>query len=170
MSDIYAAIDQIQADVAELRRGDRPITNVGARVYNSAAISIPNNTATILTFNSERYDTDGLHSVSVNTDRLTCTRSGVHLISASIQFAAAAGGRRQLYFVVTPLLGGAAAVAAEQRTPIGVTAADQITISAIYSLSAGDYVQLVAYQNSGGALNVDAAPNYSPEFMMHRLM
>jgi hypothetical protein len=35
-----------------------------------------------------------------------------------------------------------------------------------YSLSVSDYLEAVVYQNSGGALNVNSAGNYSPEFGM----
>ena len=32
-----------------------------ARVYNSGDLTIPNNNATVLTFDSERYDNDTIH-------------------------------------------------------------------------------------------------------------
>jgi hypothetical protein len=38
-----------------------------------------------------------------------------------------------------------------------------------YNLAANDYVELLAYQNSGGALNASLGANYSPEFMIARL-
>jgi hypothetical protein len=36
-------------------------------------------------------------------------------------------------------------------------------------MAAGDYARLLAYQTSGGALNVRALANYSLEFSMHLL-
>jgi hypothetical protein len=52
-----------------------------ARVRNSAAISIPNNVATVLTYDTERFDTVGgssgaMHSTSSNTGRLTAQSAG----------------------------------------------------------------------------------------------
>ena len=44
-----------------------------------------------------------------------------------------------------------------------------IPVTTIYQLTAGDYVEVRAYQNSGGALNVNSTANYSPEFWMVRL-
>lgn len=38
-----------------------------------------------------------------------------------------------------------------------------------YRLTAGDYVEVIVFQSSGGALNVEAATNYSPEFWMTKL-
>lgn len=43
-------------------------SGVGARVYNSTTQSINNN---VFTFDSEEFDTDGFHSTSSNTSRLT---------------------------------------------------------------------------------------------------
>src|SRR5262249_39512672 len=65
-----------------------------ARVYNSAAISIANNTTTALTFDSERYDNGGLHSASANTDRLTVPITGLYAFGACIQWASNATGIR----------------------------------------------------------------------------
>ena len=36
----------------------------------------------------------------------------------------------------------------------------------LYELAVNDYVELVVYQSSGGALNVVSSGNHSPEFMM----
>ena len=45
-------------------------------------------------------------------------------------------------------------------------AVEDMSISTEYSLAVNDYVELVVYQSSGGALDVNAAANYSPEFGM----
>jgi hypothetical protein len=43
----------------------------GVLVKNSTATTVPSGVSTTLTFNQEVYDTDGYHSTSSNTDRLT---------------------------------------------------------------------------------------------------
>jgi hypothetical protein len=141
------------------------LTNIGARVYNSAAISVNNATATALTFNSERYDTDSIHSTSANTSRLTCTRAGKYVIVGHVAFASNATGLRT---VSIRLNGSATIIAAQNAVPIS---GDEtiFSIATIYDLAVGDYVELYAYQSSGGALNVTAPGPYSPEFAMHRL-
>jgi hypothetical protein len=40
------------------------------------------------------------------------------------------------------------------------------TVTTVYDLAAGDYLEVFAYQDSGGALNVQTNANYSPEFSM----
>jgi hypothetical protein len=145
--------------------GNHPGGVIAARVYNSANISTANGANTALTFNSERFDTDSIHSTSSNTGRLTATIAGKYLITALVRWAANVTGRRTVFL----RLNGS--------TDIAHTAADAATggintvqeVSCLYDMAVGDYVEAVVNQNSGGALNVDAASNYSPEFMMARV-
>ena len=51
----------------------------------------------------------------------------------------------------------------------GGTDVTALTIDTDWDMSATDYVELLAYQTSGGALNVVNGGNYSPEFMMHKV-
>jgi hypothetical protein len=132
------------------------------RVFNSAAISITNNTLTALTFDSERYDKgSGSHSTSSNTGRLTVPTScgGVYHIFGSVEFASNAAGYRWLYLRVN----GTTTIAGLAVPPVS-GAATPMVISTSYSLAAADYVELLVLQTSGGALNAAATANYSPEF------
>ncbi len=138
---------------------------IRCRVYNNANLSIPNNTVTVLTFNSERYDTDTMHSTSSNTDRLTATRAGLYSIVGNVEFASAAGTLRTLFIY----LNGATLLASTLAVPVSGNVT-RLTITTQYELGAGDYVTFAVYQDSGGALNVQAASNYSPEFMMARIL
>lgn len=131
-----------------------------ARVYNNASISIPNNTVTALTFNSERWDTDNIHSTTTNTGRLTCVTAGIYHIYGTVQFAGNATGIRSLII----RLNGTTYLAS--NLSIASSAINEIAISTGYSLSATDYVELLVYQNSGAARNVNSVGNYSPEFGM----
>lgn len=128
------------------------------RVYNNAAISVPGNTNTILTFNAERYDTDTIHSTSSNTSRLTCVTAGTYQIFGHVTFASAGTDRRFLQI----LLGGSTSLGAID-VPGGALS---LSVNTTYALTAGQYVELQVYQNSGGALNVNSTAAYSPEFGM----
>lgn len=135
-----------------------------ARVYNSAALSIPNGLVTALTFNSERYDTDNIHSTSSNTSRLTATTAGTYLIIANVSFASNTTGER----VCRIRLNGTTTIGNVAAAPVTGDSTTQ-SVSTQYALAAGDYVEVEAFQTSGGALNVEANANYSPEFSMIRL-
>ena len=138
---------------------------IAARVHNSGNVAIANNTNTALTFDSERFDTDSIHSTSSNTGRLTATVAGKYFITALVRWAANVTGRRTVFL----RLNGStdiAHIAADAATG-GVNTIQEV--SCLYELAKGDYVEVVVNQNSGGALNVEAASNYSPEFMMSRI-
>jgi hypothetical protein len=132
-----------------------------ARVFNSTDLAIPNTTHTILAFDSERYDTDTIHSTSSNTSRLTCVTPGVYAISAHVSFAPSAAGTLRAVHI---RLNGATFIAVNYDPPVGGGFSTNVSVSTQYRLAAGDYVEVDVYQDSGGSLNVQAAGNYSPEF------
>lgn len=133
-----------------------------ARVYNSAAFSLTSGAAAAaITFDSERVDVGGCHSTSSNTSRLTATTAGFYIIGGHIAIAASSGGS---YRTVAIRLNGSTVIAQQTLAPLSATIDVRASITTAYQLSASDYVELVASQDSGGALNVLAAGNYTPEF------
>lgn len=148
-----ATVENIQAD-----------WHVGARVYHNANQSIADATSTILSFNSEDYDTDGIHDNVTNNSRLTCQTAGKYTITASISFDANNTGDRSAAFV----LNGTTSISGQRVLPSnnGYT---MLTPVVIYDLSVSDYVEVRVYQNSGGALNVVFGAEYSPYFIMQRI-
>lgn len=135
-----------------------------ARVYNSANIShVTSGTEQTVTFNSELYDSGGLHSTSANTSRLTAPITGLYDIGASIRFASNATGYRYIYL----LLNGATAIIVHS-VPAANGIVTVLPVSTHYQLAAGDYVEVVANQTSGGALNLQAGAG-GLDFWMCRL-
>jgi len=136
----------------------------GARVYNSANLTVSNLVVTALTFNSERYDNGGLHSTVTNTSRLTAQNAGKYLITAHLVWAANATGRRTTHL----RLDGETYIATDVRPAIdGAVLA--VSLATVYHLAASSYVEVAVYQNSGGDLDVIANLNDSPEFAMQWL-
>lgn len=140
--------------------GDNP----SARVYHSVSQSIANSSYVALAFNSETFDTDTIHDTVTNNSRLTAKTPGKYFICGNIRFAGNSVGFRG----VTIKLNGVDIIADIESPNNGVDFLSLI-ISSVYNLSVNDYVELLAYQNSGGALNVEAFGKYSPHFMMVRV-
>jgi hypothetical protein len=141
---------------------------IGARVYNSANLSIPTGANTALTFNSERQDSDpagAIHDTGSNTSRLTCKTPGVYAIWANVQFAANATGQRNAQIV----LNGATAIGLALDPSATASQDSYLIVSTPYLLAANDYVEVHVFQNSGGNLNVIASGNVSPEFAMFKI-
>jgi hypothetical protein len=136
----------------------------GARVYNSAAETIANNTATALTFDSERYDNGGLHSTTSNTSRLTAQKAGKYLITGHVRWGGSSVNDRSLWIRCN----GLTEIAECTSFPSNADPAN-MSIATVWHLAAGDYVELFVAQNSGGNLLIDAAAAITPEFAMQWL-
>ena len=167
--DLIAIVDDPTgtASTKKIRTDDFQSTwHVGARVYNNAAISIDNTTATNLTFNTERYDTDTIHDTSTNTGRLTCKTAGKYLIIANIQWAGVGLDTRRSVGIY---LGGATYIGRVDTTSSIAEHEEIQSVSTIYDLAVDDFVEVRVYQTSGQALEVKSTSAQSPEFMMHRI-
>ena len=118
-------------------------------VYNSAVQSIPNATSTALTANSENYDNDSMHSTATNTSRITIQTAGRYLLSGTILYDNNATGARSVTFRKN----GTTSYVATSAPNIGSTLDMGISGMRTLVLAAGDYVECLGYQNSGGALD-----------------
>lgn len=136
-----------------------------ARVYHNAAQSITNNAVTALAFNSERFDNDGIHDTTTNTGRLTCKTAGVYAIGGHVNWANNATGLR----LISIRLNGTTLLATQGANAVTTGNSQDQSVVTLGSLALNDYMELMVYQSSGGALNVQAAGNYSPEFWMVRV-
>ncbi len=131
--------------------------------YNNVAQSLNDITETTLNLNSETLDVGAMHDNAVNNSRITIPTggTGLYLIFGSTSWAGNAAGRRILYIYKN----GATYLAADERVPYATGNMHNYAI-AIAALNAGDYVELRAYQSSGGALNAGAGTTIGYETKM----
>jgi hypothetical protein len=127
---------------------------VGCVLHNTANFSISNNTDTKVTFSAEILDTDGFHSTSSNTSRITIPsgKDGKYLFFAWGAFAANGTGYRMLSFWKNNSVNNR--FGQNQASVVSATLNAQLVLLGVVDLVATDYVELVAYQNSGGSLNL----------------
>lgn len=97
------------------------------------------------------YDTFGGHSPSVNPERITLTVTGWYMLFGFAKFAANATGSRELYFRFTRSAVTTYLQLADSR-PGQASQPTQISLAAPFDLQAGDYIEMVVYQSSGGGL------------------
>jgi hypothetical protein len=145
--------------VTPAKVGTRP----AARVYHSTNQSIPGNAAfTTLTFDSERFDTADLHDGTTNPSRLTAPIAGLYLVSIDISWEGNNTNARELAINKNT----STIVARDVVGPSPFPNTTEQSMSTLVELAAGDFVEVVLRQNSGSALNVFTAPQFSPEFSM----
>jgi len=118
--------------------------------------SISNVTDTAIQLNdADTFDSNSLHDTVTNNTRLTASVAGKYMVCGEVTFAASTGGT-QRYARIRKNGSSTQATCRDSQAPAtGVTPTVQVT--AFVSLAATDYVELMAYQDSGGALNVSDA-------------
>jgi hypothetical protein len=135
-----------------------------AHVYHNANQSIANATLTILAFNSETEDTDSIHSTSTNTSRLT-PPAGVYAVWVNLTFAANATGIRWVLLKKNGTDYWAQTLTPNAGSGVGAS----VSMTTVRRFNGTDYVEVEAYQDSGGALNVLTAGTYSPQFGLFKV-
>ena len=140
-------------------------TFVGVSVYGGT-LSIPNNTSTAVVFNGENFDTSSFHDNATNNTRITIPsgKTGYYQVNlASGTFDISSTGT--FYFIIK-----------KNGSDIMETPANKFFSGAymgqgyawIFYLTAADYIELYAYQSSGGALNLysnQANSNFSFSYL-----
>jgi hypothetical protein len=131
----------------------------GALVKKSANQSLSNNTLTVLTFNTEGYNDGGWHDNAVNNSRLTVP-SGVTLVKifGSVRFAANNTGDRLTRLLKNGVSTAAGLPGQSWAASVGANRARMCWPSPPLEVTTGDYFELEAWQNSGGALNAETDP------------
>jgi len=139
-------------------------TFAGVRLMKSSTQNISNDAWTVVTFDTETYDTDGYHSTVSNTDRITIPsgKGGYYRISITTAWDTADVGTRwtKLYkngTAVTQFVQAAADNNDNQYT----------TFEDVLNLSAGDYLNFEVRQNSGGDVILQAS--LGTRFIVHLL-
>ena len=122
-------------------------TLVGCSLWNNADLVTSNNTFTSVTYNSENYDTDGFHSTSTNTNRITIPsgKGGKYEISCCIQWDNSATGLRQAFLFKN----GAGWL--DFYGPASSSSRSTYFLYTIEDLSPGDYLSIEIRQTTGGA-------------------
>jgi hypothetical protein len=121
-------------------------------LYNSTTQSVANNTTMVATFDSERYDTNGMHSTSVNTGRITIQTTGKYRISGYVSYANA-GNTTQRYADIR--LNGSTTLWIESRNAYNGDTTS-FSLGGEYDFTAGDYLELRLFHIAGGANAVTA--------------
>lgn len=122
------------------------------RVYPGATVNTVNNgVLTTISFGAETYDSNGLHDNAVNPSRVNIVKSGRYRVTAQAMWQSNAAGWR---FLVLANQAGTVFANVTQMAVNGTDTRHQVTGTVL--LSAGNYVQLQASQNSGANLTLDS--------------
>jgi hypothetical protein len=146
---------------------------MGCRAYRFNNLSIASGVWTAVPFDGgEAYDTDGFHDNVTNPSRFTIPTGGggYYMFTAAGEFAPVATNSYGLKFQVTDSLGNAAAFGEEMIWPVQSGTNDTyVQTHGIAKLVAGEYVELMAWQNTGVARNFEYLDTDCPTMACARL-
>jgi hypothetical protein len=140
---------------------------ISAGITRSTAQSINDITWTAISFDTTVWDTDSIYDFATYPTRLTVRTGGIYIITGFGQWASNGTGQRWMRIY----LNGTNEIAKVSTIMTGTAYTHAHSVSIVYSLIQGDYVELSVYQNSGGALNMNSSsPTYLPTFSLARLV
>jgi hypothetical protein len=135
----------------------------GVRVYRTATQSIPSGVPTAINFTAEDYDTDGAHDNVTGNTILTAWESNYYRIFGAVQIRNGTGQR-----LIYALLNGT-----DILVPVhgdgNVSGDPHLVFYTERWLDAGDNIELIVYQDSGSAKDVEIGSEpgfYVPSFGM----
>jgi hypothetical protein len=141
----------------------------GARVRRTAAQSVANNATLVVSYDAVDFNVGGVYTAAQPT-RMTAPIAGRYLIVATARWQNNDQGRRTIALEVngTAVQIARSNVSAYFQGGVNPLQPEQ-TAQAVYMLNAGDYVEVWAYQDSGGALNLLSAIDNGVTFSMQWL-
>lgn len=144
--------------------GGGGVTDRSVRVSRTAAQTIPDSTVTTIIFDTEIcascYDTDSMHSSTVNNTRITFTTAGKYLVSCRVRFASSAGGTGR----ETQILKNGVTGISDDRMPAGGVFSGSVFLdpNVMYNFAANDYIELTVWHDAGGDLNIEQSGDRYP--------
>lgn len=122
----------------------------GSRIYRATAQSIPTATLTAIAFSTESFDAEDMW-IAGSPTRLTvpATRAGKWLIVGGVSYVGSLTGLREARIAKN----GTDQVINRRTTLAAAGESSFVQATALVEAAAGNYFELFAYQDSGGALN-----------------
>lgn len=143
------SIEWIIGDVAEYTS---PITIGAVRITSNQAVS--DNTYQVISWSTEDYDDGAIFDLATDASKIYIPGSGGKLATVTVQlrYAANATGNRRIRIYKN----GADANFENLANITAATGGAETFIRSTFQIvcTGGDYLQVVAYQNSGGSINL----------------
>lgn len=133
----------------------------GATIFKDGSQTLSDATTTKIEFDDVAEDTNNFWNPD-NPTRLTVPQKfdGVYVVTAGVRFASNATGFRRAKVLPSWDADGANVEATFRAEPVSSSATAMTVAAPRFYLRAGDYVELEAYQDSGGNLNVSTASTF----------
>jgi hypothetical protein len=132
------------------------------RIINTSPSTLTNGSSAVWTFNSEIYDPTGMHSTSVNTERVNIATTGIYHIDFCVQFAPAVGPGGIVYWTIYRNTGGVDTAIGGYSILCNGVIQWIVAIPCTAAFTAGDYLTVFWANSSGVTLTPGYYSEYSP--------
>lgn len=127
------------------------LRDISCRVYQNSITSVTTSWPNLV-FGAEAWDTDSMHSTSVNPERITINTAGKYLIGGALYLA------NNVVSGLRIVVDGTTAYAMQKQGNSGNP--EGVTISTLLYLNAGQYLTLQAYASSSTNTGGDYPTNF----------
>lgn len=133
-----------------------------ARYYQTAGTqSFSNGTETVVGFENKSYDSVAAQSGSTTSWKWTCPSYGMYKVNASVQFVSGSWNAGESV-LLSVYKNGTLYSSVNRNYSVGTwTGAFGTSGMALVPCNAGDYLTIVAYQDSGASLNLNTDGRYT---------
>lgn len=125
--------------------GNNLIVPPSCRATQSSGTSLSDNTETTVAFNTEAWDTDGMHDTVTNNSRITIQTAGVYVVTAGLAVTSSVSVGM---YAALRVNGSTYIAKAQDATNGGSLGARFLGVHAVYSFAAADYIELRALQTN----------------------
>ena len=110
-----------------------------------------------VSFDTNDNDTNGFHSTTVNPTRITVPAGygGLYLFVGQLEYQTGSAGIREAYIRKNGVDTSSGWLGYNTMNPLQTTNTNRIQVVVLAWLSGGDYMELMAFQSSGGTLTID---------------
>lgn len=124
--------------------------------------SINNTTVTVITWDTEEYDTDNYHSTSTNTSRITVPFTGYYNITVTFGWTTYVSASART--LLSPKVNG---VAKAEFFDLNISsgAEPSFTVTKDFYFTANDYIELEIYQDTGTARSISGDSRFQIKFL-----
>lgn len=154
----YDATSGTKASAAAFDAGVKDVLNYlldgvpRAHVYDASGLSMANGVATLVTFDSETYDNDSMHSTASNTSRIVFTTAGRYDVNILLTIGSGTYTNEDLNVRLNSAGSSAGGTSLRTQAYSNGTAGLLTMIFTFKRVfSAADYIELFVNQTSGGA-------------------
>lgn len=133
--------------------------------YQSVSQSLATSSFTSVSLDAEVVDPYGGHSTTTNNSRYISQIAGWYLLLGQVNYPSNATGLRANRFAIN----GAATTAPLNEVELGTNPSGAAIVPnfALQFLNVGDYAELQAFQNSGGALSLSSNNSFFAALWVH---